>query len=44
MGRRHDDRPGFLTGATGVALALADHAQLPTPPVTTAWDAILLLS
>jgi lantibiotic biosynthesis protein len=44
MGRRHGDRPGFLTGATGAALALADHAQLPTPPVATVWDAILLLS
>jgi hypothetical protein len=42
--RRHGDRPGLLTGATGVALALADHAQLPTPPVTTGWDALLLLS
>lgn len=40
----HDDRPGFLTGAAGVALALADHARLPAPPVTTAWDATLLLS
>jgi hypothetical protein len=38
------DRPGFLTGAAGVALTLADHAQLPAPPTATPWDAILLLS
>ncbi len=44
MGRHRDDRPGFLTGAAGVALALADYAQLPAPPLITAWDAILLLS
>lgn len=42
--RHHDNRPGFLTGAAGVALALADYAQLPALPVTTAWDATLLLS
>jgi hypothetical protein len=40
----HDDQPGFLTGAAGVALALADYAQLPAPPLTTAWHAALLLS
>jgi hypothetical protein len=38
------DRPGFLTGAVGVALTLADHAQLLAPPMATPWDAILLLS
>ncbi|MPZ67861.1 MAG: hypothetical protein GEU83_21065 [Pseudonocardiaceae bacterium] len=29
---------------TGVALALADHGQLPAPPVPTRWDSLLLLS
>ena len=42
--RHYDSRPGFLTGAAGVALALADYARLPAPPVTATWDAILLLS
>jgi hypothetical protein len=36
--------PGLLTGAAGAALALADHAQLPTAAHTTHWDSILLLS
>jgi len=39
-----ENRPGFLTGAAGTALALADHAQLPRAQVVTAWDAVLLLS
>jgi len=30
--------------ATGVALALADHGQLPAPPVPARWDSMLLLS
>jgi lantibiotic modifying enzyme len=38
------DDPGRLTGAAGVALALADHAELPSPPPSTRWDNILLLS
>lgn len=38
------DEPGLLTGSAGVALALADHGQLPAPPVPTRWDCILLLS
>jgi class I lanthipeptide synthase len=38
------DDPGLLTGAAGIALALADHAGLPTPETATRWDAILLLS
>jgi lantibiotic biosynthesis protein len=42
--QHHENRPGFLTGAAGVALALADHAQLPATPVTTGWEAMLLLS
>ena len=40
----HENRPGFLTGAAGTALALADYAQLPAAPVATTWDAVLLLS
>jgi lantibiotic biosynthesis protein len=42
-GARSDD-PGILTGAAGIALALADHGQLPAPPGSTGWDALLLLS
>lgn len=42
-GQIHDN-PGFLTGAAGVALALADHAGLPATPVRTPWDALLLVS
>ncbi|WP_239377511.1 lanthionine synthetase C family protein [Frankia sp. Cj5] len=39
------DRPGFLTGAAGTALALAEHARRPVPEgLRTAWDALLLLS
>jgi len=38
------DEPGLLTGAAGVALALADHGQIPAPPVPTRWDAVLLIS
>jgi hypothetical protein len=38
------DNPGMLTGAAGVALALADHAELATSIPTTRWDSILLLS
>lgn len=39
-----EDRPGFLTGAAGAALALAEHASLPSTPVGTRWDCVLLLS
>lgn len=38
------DNPGFLTGAAGVGLALAEHADLPAAPVRTSWDALLLVS
>ncbi|MGH3832653.1 MAG: lanthionine synthetase C family protein [Pseudonocardiaceae bacterium] len=40
------DEPGLLTGSAGIALALAlaDHGQLPAPPVPARWDSILLLS
>ncbi|MGH4017186.1 MAG: lanthionine synthetase LanC family protein [Pseudonocardiaceae bacterium] len=38
------DEPGFLVGAAGVALALADHGDLPTRDVPARWDSLLLLS
>jgi hypothetical protein len=39
------DRPGFLTGAAGTALALAEYARCPIPEsLRTTWDALLLLS
>jgi hypothetical protein len=39
------DRPGFLTGAAGTALALAEHGMFTVPEgLRTAWDALLLLS
>lgn len=38
------DQPGFLVGAAGVALALADHGHLPARDVPARWDALLLLS
>ncbi len=39
------DRPGFLTGAAGTALTLAEHATFPMPEgLRTTWDALLLLS
>jgi hypothetical protein len=38
------DEPGFLIGAAGVALALADHGYLPARDVLARWDALLLLS
>lgn len=38
------DRPGFLTGAAGVAIALADHGQLIPETATTPWDAVILLA
>ena len=41
-GASHDN-PGFLTGAAGVALALAEHGRLPAPAVRTSWDAALLI-
>jgi hypothetical protein len=38
-------RPGFLTGAAGTALALAEYAGCPMPEdLRTTWDALLLLS
>lgn len=42
-GTSHDN-PGFLTGAAGVALTLSDLAGLPSHPVTTPWDAVLLIA
>jgi hypothetical protein len=39
-----EDRPGFLTGAAGAALALAEHGRLPSPAVPARWDCVLLLS
>ncbi|MEU9890796.1 lanthionine synthetase LanC family protein [Sphaerisporangium sp. NPDC051011] len=39
------DDPGLLTGAAGIALALADHGGLPEASAIPArWDAVLLLS
>lgn len=38
------DEPGFLIGAAGVALALADYGDLPARDVPARWDALLLLS
>lgn len=38
------DEPGFLVGAAGVALALADYGDLPARDVPARWDALLLLS
>ncbi|MGH3931302.1 MAG: lanthionine synthetase C family protein [Pseudonocardiaceae bacterium] len=38
------DEPGFLVGAAGVALALANYGDLPARDVPTRWDALLLLS
>ena len=43
-GQSARDDPGFLTGAAGAALTLADHGGLPAPSVTDKWDALLLLS
>ncbi|WP_059006252.1 hypothetical protein [Streptomyces specialis] len=44
-GHRYDTAdPGFLTGMTGAALALAEHRRLLPTPHTTTWDALLLLS
>ncbi|MFF0574030.1 lanthionine synthetase LanC family protein [Streptosporangium saharense] len=42
-GAVHED-PGLLTGAAGIALALADHAGLPGADSPGCWDSILLLS
>ncbi|MGH3277516.1 MAG: lanthionine synthetase C family protein [Trebonia sp.] len=38
------DRPGFLVGAAGAALTLAEHGHLPSPAVPARWDCVLLLS
>jgi lantibiotic biosynthesis protein len=38
------DDPGLLTGAAGIALALADHGHIPATTTHTRWDAALLLS
>ncbi|WP_454857618.1 lanthionine synthetase LanC family protein [Promicromonospora soli] len=42
-GASHDN-PGFLTGAAGVALTLSELAGLPARPVTTPWDALILIA
>ncbi|GAA0988705.1 hypothetical protein GCM10009555_070910 [Acrocarpospora macrocephala] len=39
-----EDDPGFLTGAAGAALALAEHGRLPALVVPDRWDCVLLLS
>lgn len=50
FGYQHHDNgnprnePGFLTGASGTALALADHADLPTSGNPIRWDSLLNLS
>lgn len=44
QGTNRFDQPGLLVGAAGTAMALADHAQLAAPEVSTRWDALLLLS
>jgi lantibiotic biosynthesis protein len=51
FGFQHHDRgyiynePGFLTGASGIALALADHTDPPTSPGgPNSWDCLLNLS
>ncbi|MDT3395299.1 lanthionine synthetase C family protein [Streptomyces sp. B1866] len=38
------DNPGFLTGAAGTALALADYAGLLPPDPPAPWDCLLLLA
>ena len=38
------DNPGFLTGATGVALALSAFGELPASPINASWDALLLIA
>ncbi|MEU8310155.1 lanthionine synthetase C family protein [Actinomadura sp. NPDC048955] len=38
------DDPGLLTGAAGIALALADHGGLPAPQNPARWDAALLMT
>lgn len=38
------DAPGFLTGAAGTALALADYSGLLPSGLATSWDCLLLLS
>ncbi|WP_059013475.1 lanthionine synthetase C family protein [Streptomyces specialis] len=38
------DNPGFLTGAAGTALALADHGGLIPSDPAASWDCLLLLS
>lgn len=42
--RSKRDEPGFLTGAAGAALALADHTQLTDPAPPARWDCLLNLS
>ena len=43
-GSAASDDPGLLTGAAGIALALADYGDLPAPAAPARWDAVLLLS
>ncbi|MEV6984927.1 lantibiotic dehydratase [Sphaerisporangium sp. NPDC051017] len=39
-----EDHPGFLIGAAGTALALAELGRLPARSVPDRWDCVLLLS
>ncbi|MEV6863752.1 lanthionine synthetase LanC family protein [Streptosporangium subroseum] len=41
---RASNLPGLLTGSAGVALALAEYAQLPHRPLSSRWDGLFLLS
>ncbi|ADD45050.1 lanthionine synthetase C family protein [Stackebrandtia nassauensis] len=43
QGQTHVE-PGLLTGAAGVALALAEHQDLPTPGTPASWECLLNLS
>lgn len=38
------DHPGLLTGASGIALVLADYGNLPSAEVPAPWDSVLLLA
>ncbi len=42
--RHASDEPGLLTGAAGVALALADHAEFPSPSNQVRWDCLLVVA
>jgi hypothetical protein len=38
------DRPGLLTGAAGIALALTGYGSLPAAEITSPWECLLLLT